>query len=177
MILTKFRWWLSDAISNALNSLSETIGTAIEENVETVFLSGKAEHATETGLVILWNSVAIKPAIDDSLKKAFLQQYKNFIATAGKKSGTTIIENFIPITAIDSIDMRDHPDFSSLYPFHYVRVYISVVDDTVLAQAKELLAIFFPARCSRHFAVLQYYDGGFCRRRLNHGFYRTCKAY
>ncbi len=159
MKLPDFAWWLSDAFSKALKTLSESIGSAIEEKIITVFLSARTQHTTETGLRILWEDAHFKPAIPENLKRVFLQQYSNFLKKAGKSTGIELIDEFFlgRTELVSHIDLRDHPELSELHPFHVVRVYITPTDETTYLEVASFLKIVLPARCSKHFQLLFYY--------------------
>lgn len=158
MNLSAFSWWFSSAVPKALTLLSEKIGTAIENRIRSVFLSVRTAHTTETGLQILWEDVHYKPPIPDGLQRVYLQQYNKLLKEAGKDSGTELIDEFFTGTTqiVSHMDLRDHPKLADNYPFQTVRVYITPVGPADYTEISGFLAVVLPARCSKHFQLVNY---------------------
>lgn len=164
MSIESFRWWLSDAVSAALTSLAQKIWNALETKIHAVFKSARIGWTTETGLEIFWADTNIKPKVESSLKRSFLQNYNNFLQTAGTTKDEELLKSFFDLAYVYSIDMRDHPLMSELYPFHIIRYWIPPVDAQTRADICDILSIAIPARATKHYQLLTWYEsGGFGR--------------
>ncbi|MBU2514507.1 hypothetical protein KJ966_24545 [bacterium] len=159
-----FRWWLSNSIAKALKSLSEEVFILLETRVFAVFKAARIGWATETGLAIFWEDINIKPPVDEALKRRFLQQYNNFLSTAGTVQNDELLKDFFDLVHVYSIDMRDHELMSHLYPYHVVRFWIPQVDANMEKDIRSILEIILPARCIKHYQLLTWHESkGFGR--------------
>ena len=165
MNLTPFNWWLTNQVAKVWWTITQTVATFIQDKLENAFGLARISTTTETGLKIFWAELKIQPPIDPSLRRLFLQQYNNFIETAGKADCTILVKTFFNLDYVYIKELRDHPTLSLLYPFFVVRVSIPPdVSSETEADIQEFLKIVLPARCSEHFQLVTFYAGaGFGR--------------
>jgi|GEM_PF-2857889 len=164
MGISDFKWWLSDPVVTAIKTLAESVWSAIEGKIQAVFKAARIGWTTETGLTIFWQDTNIKPPVDEDLKRTFLQQYNNFLETAGTTRNDDLLKSFFNLAYVYSIDMRDHPLLSHLYPFHVVRFWIPQVDPGIKTDIRLILVIILPARCIKHYQLLTWFESlGFGR--------------
>ena len=153
MTLPAFKWWLSDAVSTAIQRVSQSILDRIRDKVTTVFRAARIGWTTQTGLEIFWAELNIKPNVESDLRRTFLQQYNTFLETAGTPKDKTMLISFFNLEYVYSIDMRDHERLSHLYPFHVVRFWIPPVEPSVEADIRHILGLILPARCTQHYQL------------------------
>ncbi len=164
MSIPEFRWWLADVVATAIRSLAQSIWSALEPKIHAVFKASRIGWTTETGLEIFWADTNIKPKVDTDLKRSFLQQYNNFLKAAGTPQDVELLKSFFTLAYVYSIDMRDHPLVSHLYPFHLVRFWIPAVDVQTETDINHIIVMTLPARCTKHYQLLTWYEAaGFGR--------------
>jgi hypothetical protein len=164
MSIADFKWWLSDAISTAIRSLAEKIWTALETKIFAVFRAARIGWAPESGLEIFWADTNIKPKVESALKRAFLQNYANFLKTAGTTQDEALLMSFFSLAYVYAIDMRDHPLVSHLYPYQVIRYWVPPGAMDQEADIRHILGIAIPARCTKHYQLLPWHESeGFGR--------------
>ncbi len=172
MEIPKFAWWLSNEVAVVWRKITQCVADFIEEIINRAFAVARIGTTTETGLQIFWDDAKIKPPVSDDLKRAFLQNYDQFLKTVGTPKVDRVIESVLSIQNLDSIDMRDHSKYAHLYRYWAVRYYILPEHLQLLTKIKELIEIMLPARCIKHYHIIVIQNDGFFCRRLTRRFAR-----
>lgn len=157
-MIVELKWWLSNLIGQAFKAVVEAIHSVLDSKILAVFKAARIGWTPESGLEIFWEDINIKPPVDDDLKRRFLQEYNNFLASAGTVNNDELLKSFFNLAYVYSIDMRDHELMGDIYPFFVVRYWIPPVDPQLKEDIKSIIDIILPARCTRHYQLLTWYE-------------------
>ncbi len=142
--------------------MAEALWALVEGWVETVFESGRIKHLTKTGMEIIWADVPIRPAgLSKANKRYFARYYDQVMEQVATSSGLDLIGTMFALALFRHEEMRYSP-LAAYYPWVTVRIWVSPLDESALAQVDEFIQLMLPARCIPWFQLLQYDDtGGF----------------
>ncbi len=155
MIIQNSKWWLSNTPATAWKNITQSVADFVESKIIKTFQVACFGTTTEAGLNIFWDDAVVKPLIADDLKRYFLMHYDEFLADVGRVNLVNLIQNYFDLKDVSAIDIRDHPVLKDYYPFFVVRICIPSVPAEVEQQIRDFLAVVLPARCKKHYQLIQ----------------------
>ncbi|MDT8447347.1 MAG: hypothetical protein RRB13_10695 [bacterium] len=158
------KWWLSNRPIQDLNSLAQAVWDFMTPLVAKLADLVHFDSMPVTLRDQYWDLLPLKPDLPAESRNSFLKQYEQYLERYGRADAMPLIQEVFGLTDFEYLELRHQPD-ADRYPHFAVRIWVSPVSDAVFEEIKRYLTFVLPARCSKHFHLVQ--------RDNNAGFGRT----